>query len=68
MTLTAEGAYLYYARDKAGNETEYGFEIVYAVNAAGTIVIIIVAGLTVGGIVSVWLMRKRKAFKKKPRK
>ncbi|MCL2369689.1 MAG: hypothetical protein FWC80_00435 [Firmicutes bacterium] len=66
--LTAEGSYRIILTDSAGNVTEYTFQIVYAVNAAGTIVIILIIGLLVGGITVVIVMRKRKAFKSKPKK
>jgi hypothetical protein len=63
--LTQEGGYKVTLTDSAGNETVYTFDIVYAVNAAGTVVIIIVLIAVLGGIVVVWFMRKRKVFKKK---
>jgi hypothetical protein len=51
--------------DRAGNETVYEFDIAYAVNAAGTAVVVIAIIVVFGGITLVWLMRKRKAFKRK---
>jgi len=67
-TLTQEGSYRIVLTDKAGNVTEYEFDIVYAVNAAGTVVIIIIIGVIVFGAISVKILRKRKAFKPKQKK
>ncbi|GHV02706.1 hypothetical protein FACS1894211_14660 [Clostridia bacterium] len=67
-TLTQEGSYRIVLADRAGNATEYAFEIVYAVNAAGTVVILLVVAAIAGGIAVVYLRRKRKAFKTKPKK
>ncbi|MDR1093975.1 MAG: hypothetical protein LBL66_07500 [Clostridiales bacterium] len=64
-TLAQEGVYRIALTDAVGNVTEYGFEIVYAVNAAGTAVILILTVLAVGGIAAVYIKRKRKAFKPK---
>jgi hypothetical protein len=51
-----------------GTQPKYSFEIVYIVNAACTVVITVAHILAVGGIVAVWFMRKKKAFKAKPKK
>jgi hypothetical protein len=66
-TLTQEGGYKIVLTDAAGNETVYEFEIVYAVNIAGTVVIIILIVLIGGGTAVVFIMRKRKTFKFKPK-
>ncbi|MDR2202144.1 MAG: hypothetical protein LBP26_05215 [Clostridiales bacterium] len=66
--LTKEGVYRFVLTDKAGNTTEYAFEIAYSVNAAGLAVIYILTGLVICGIGLIVVMRKRKAFKSKPKK
>jgi hypothetical protein len=66
--LTRERSCRVTLTDTAGNAAEYSFEIAYAVNAAGTAVIIADHILAADCLVAVWFMRKRKAFKAKPKK
>jgi len=61
--LTELGSYRVTLTDEAGNVTEYSFEIIYAVNAAGTIIIIIVIFSIIGGAAAIWIFRKRGKFK-----
>jgi hypothetical protein len=67
-TLAKEGSYRIVLTDRAGNSTEYVFEIAYAVNASGTIVIVIVIASAAVGIAVVCIKRRGKAFKTRPKK
>jgi len=63
--LTELGVYRVALTDDAGNVTEYNFEIIYAVNTAGTMIIFIVILGIIGGIVAVSIFRRRSKFKAK---
>ncbi|GHV00919.1 hypothetical protein FACS1894211_09550 [Clostridia bacterium] len=63
--LTEIGSYRIVVTDTAGNATEYTFDIIYSVNTAGTVIIIIVILALIGGGVAVYLFRKRGKFKKR---
>jgi hypothetical protein len=64
-TLTELGSYRVALTDTAGNVTEYTFEIAYAVNTAGVIIIVAIILALIGGGVTVFLFRKRGKFKTK---
>jgi len=63
--LTELGSYRVVITDNAGNITEYTFDIAYAVNTAGVIIILIVVFGVIGGGIAVFLFRKRGKFKAK---
>jgi hypothetical protein len=62
-TLTEPGSYRVIVTDEAGNITGYAFEIAYAVNGAGTVVIAVLIIALIGGGIAVFLFRKRGKFK-----
>ncbi|MDR3319056.1 MAG: hypothetical protein LBS99_06415, partial [Clostridiales bacterium] len=64
-SLTQIGAYRVVLTDEAGNAAEYTFGIVYSVNTAGTVVIVVLIISLIGGGLAVYLFRKRGKFKRK---
>jgi hypothetical protein len=64
-SLSDLGSYRIVLTDAAGNVIEYSFEIAYAVNTAGTVIILIVILGIIGSGVAVFLFRKRGKFRPK---
>lgn len=61
--LTAIGPYKVCLTDAAGNVTQFCFDIIYSVNAAGIIIIIGGILVLIGGTAAIILLRKRSKFR-----